>query len=249
MSRIPVGLGRSMRAAAGSILLVGVATMVGTAWPGIGQSTPENPFIVKPYLQLGDLPRLSSSEPVRVLWQAANDRAVEWTVDVRQHDTDPWRSAIVTGGRLAGTPDALYRLFTVPLTRLEPGREFAYRISRNGRRRFHCDGQDARIGGPAAYRFAVTGDTGADTAQERRVVYRMHRAQPDFFAIAGDIVYSTGSDGRVSCEVPFRFTTLTRPARKRAHRSSARVSRLAHTATMAPAQATSSAIPTDRRIS
>ena len=128
---------------------------------------------------------------MRVLWQSANDRDVTWTVDVRQHDTAAWRPAIVTGGRLIGTADAAYRLFSVPLTRLEPGREFDYRISRNGEVVFAATGK-VRASADQPYRFAVTGDTGADTAQERRVVYQMHRAQPDFFAIAGDIVYSTG---------------------------------------------------------
>jgi hypothetical protein len=38
----------------------------------------------------------------------------------------------------------------------------------------------------------VTGDTGANTNQEKRIVHQIHQARPDFFAIAGDIVYSTG---------------------------------------------------------
>ena len=167
--------------------------MAGIARPATLQLTSEGPFIVKPYLQLGDLPKLSPSEPVRVLWQSANDRDVTWTVDVRQHDTAAWRPAIVTGGRLLGTADAAYRLFSVPLTILEPGREFDYRISRNGEVVFAATGK-VRASADQPYRFAVTGDTGADTAQERRVVYQMHRAQPDFFAIAGDIGVLHGSN-------------------------------------------------------
>ena len=151
----------------------------------------DSPFIVKPYLQLGDLPRLAPSEPVRVLWQAANDTDAKWTVDVRQRNTNPWRSAIVTGGRLVGTSDAPYRLFNVALTRLEPGSAFEYRVSRNGEAVFAAEGK-TRASALQPYRFAVTGDTGAETDQEKRVVYQMHRARPDFFAIAGDIVYSTG---------------------------------------------------------
>ena len=49
-------------------------------------TTPDDPFIVKPYLQLGDLPRLSPTEPVRVLWQAANDVDAKWVVELRQRD-------------------------------------------------------------------------------------------------------------------------------------------------------------------
>ncbi len=187
----PVGWAGTVRVSAGVALVVGLATIARLALGAAGQSTPGDPFIVKPYLQLGDLPKLSPSEPVRVLWQSANETGAKWTVDVRQTDRDTWRPAIVTGGRLVGTPGAQYRLFTVPLTRLEPGREFEYRVSKNGDVVFTAAGK-TRASLDQPYRFAVTGDTGADTDQERRVVYQMHQARPDFFAIAGDIVYSTG---------------------------------------------------------
>jgi phosphodiesterase/alkaline phosphatase D-like protein len=173
------------------IVLAGLTALTAIAGTSADQSALDNPFIVKPYLQLGDLPKLSPSEPVRVLWQAPNETDAKWAVDVRQRDDEPWRPAIVTGGRLVGTPDAQYRLFTVPLTRLQPGTEFEYRVSKNGQVVFAAKGK-ARAALDQPYRFAVTGDTGANTDQEKRVVYQMHRAEPDFFAIAGDIVYSTG---------------------------------------------------------
>ncbi len=193
MPLVAVGVARSGRTLGALVMLAVLATMAGMALPAADQTTgtSDSPFIVKPYLQLGDLPRLSPSEPVRVLWQAANDTGAKWTVDVRQRESDLWRSAIGTGGRLVETPDTLYRLFNVPLTRLEPGREFEYRVSRNSQVVFTAKGK-TRASADQPYRFAVTGDTGADTEQERRIVHQMHRAQPDFFAIAGDIVYSTG---------------------------------------------------------
>jgi predicted phosphodiesterase len=151
----------------------------------------DEPFIVKPYLQLGDLPRLSPAEPLRVLWQAAHDTGAKWAVDVRQAAGDPWRPAVGAGGRLIAQPEAPYRLFSVPLTRLQPGAEFEYRVSKNGQVLFAAKGK-ARAAAEQPYRFVVTGDTGANTDQEKRIVYQVSRAQPDFFAIAGDIVYSTG---------------------------------------------------------
>ena len=186
-----VHLRRAIRASATLVVLAGLGTIAGTTPRANPQSGVESPFLVKPYLQLGDLPRLSSTEPVRVLWQAANDATATWAVDVRQSDQESWRTAIATGGRLLGTPGSLYRIFSVPLTRLAPGREFDYRVSRNGEAVFTARGK-TRAALDQPYRFAVTGDTGANTVQEHRVVYRMHQAQPDFFAIAGDIVYSTG---------------------------------------------------------
>jgi predicted phosphodiesterase len=186
--------GRQGRAPRTAVIVVAFATIAALALTSVDQMVPpaDSPFIVKPYLQLGDLPKLSPSEPVRLLWQAADERDVKWLVEVRQRNTDTWRQAIVTGGRLVGTPDtSMYRLFTVPLTRLEPGTEFEYRVSRNGEIVFAAHGK-TRASAAQPYRFAVTGDTGANTEQEKRVVYQMHRAQPDFVAIAGDIVYSTG---------------------------------------------------------
>ena len=170
-----------------------LAALAGAAAPAANQvvAAPDDPFIVKPYLQLGDLPRLSPTEPVRVLWQAANDVDAKWVVDLRQRDSEPWRSAIASSGRLITMADGSYRLFSVPLTRLEPGREFEYRVTRNAQVVFTAKGK-TRAAADQPYRFAVTGDTGAHTDQEKRVVFQMHRAQPDFVAIAGDIVYSTG---------------------------------------------------------
>jgi len=161
-------------------------------------STPQQPaaesvFVVTPYLQLGDLPKLTSSESVRVLWQAVDDDDVKWTVDVRQAEDAPWRPAIASGGRLIRASGSLpaYRHFSVPLTRLQPGRAFEYRVSKNGEPVFSARGL-ARAPASEPYRFVVTGDTGADTPQERRIVHQIYRADPAFFAIAGDIVYSTG---------------------------------------------------------
>ncbi len=178
------------RALAGFAVL---AALAGSTAPAADQAVaaPDDPFIVKPYLQLGDLPRLSPMEPVRVLWQAANDVDAKWVVELRQRDSEPWRSAIASGGRLITMADSSYRLFSVPLTRLEPGREFEYRVTRNAQVVFTAKGK-TRAAADQPYRFAVTGDTGAHTDQEKRVVFQMHRAQPDFVAIAGDIVYSTG---------------------------------------------------------
>jgi Icc-related predicted phosphoesterase len=166
-----------------------------TAIPSGGQQLPAPqvaaPFIVEPYLQLGDLPRLSPVEPVRLLWQAPNEPAAKWSVDVRQASRDPWRPSVGVGGRLIAQPNAPYRLFSVPLTRLKPGAEFEYRVQKNGETVFTAKGK-TRAAADQPYRFVVTGDTGADTEQERRVVYQIHRAQPDFFVVAGDIVYTTG---------------------------------------------------------
>src|SRR4029453_17820380 len=52
-----------------------------------------SPFIVQPFLQLGNLSSLYSVEPVRVRWRAENEKNMKWSVEVRQGENDPWRSA------------------------------------------------------------------------------------------------------------------------------------------------------------
>jgi hypothetical protein len=155
--------------AAAVLLLAGLVQLAGPA-------PTQSPFIVQPYLQLGDLSSLSSVEPVRVLWQAPNDRDVKWTVDVRQSEADPWRSAVAVEGRVV-PGETPYRLFNVALTRLQPGAEFDYRVSKDGVVVFSARGK-SRSAIDQPYRFAVTGDTGADTPQERRVGHQICRKSP-----------------------------------------------------------------------
>lgn len=175
-----------------SLVLVLVASGIsGLTIVTRGQPAGDPVFLVKPYLQLGDLPRLSPVENVRVLWQAADVPRTEWSVEVRQNEQEAWRTLVGTAGRLIATFDVPYRLFSVPITRLQPGREFEYRVLKDKTVVFSARGK-ARSPGDQAYRFAVTGDTGANTAQEKRIVYQIDRSGPDFVAIAGDIVYSTG---------------------------------------------------------
>ena len=186
-----IGLARLL---AGTLVLGGIVAAVRPTVPPSAQlpaAGPASPFIVEPYLQLGDVPKLAPSEPVRVLWQTANEPGAKWSVDVRQDGREPWRPAVTVSGRAIAQPGAPYRLFNVPLTRLRPGAEFEYRVSKDGVVVFTARGK-ARAAADQPYHFVVTGDTGADTAQERRVVYQISRVQPDFLTIAGDLVYSAG---------------------------------------------------------
>ena len=185
----------SWRFVVGALVLAGTAAAVGSAAPIQEQllpaSDPASPFIVEPYLQLGDVPKLAPYEPVRVLWQAPNEPGARWSVDVRQAEGDPWRPAVGAGGRVITQMKTQFRLFNVHLTRLRPGAEFEYRVSKDGVVVFSATGK-TRSAADQPYRFVVTGDTGADTPQERRIVDQIARVQPDFLAIAGDLVYSTG---------------------------------------------------------
>src|SRR5687768_7747657 len=100
----------------GASLLAGVLTAAYSR-EGIsaqtGASPAASPFIVEPYLQLGDVPKLSPVETLRVLWQAPNEPGATWSVDVRQDGGEAWRPAVGAGGRLIPHAEAPYRLFSV----------------------------------------------------------------------------------------------------------------------------------------
>ena len=133
------------------LTLAGLAALAGTARPGAPQTPAHagisgDPFIIKPYLQLGDVPKLAPSETVRVLWQSANEPTAKWSVDVRQRDGEPVASGHRDRRPARSAAETPYRLFNVPLTRLEPGAEFEYRVSRNGQVVFAAKGKARAVG-------------------------------------------------------------------------------------------------------
>ena len=77
------------------------------------------------------------------------------------------------------------------LTGLVPGAAFTYRLRRAGEVVFTAEGRAPKAAGQS-YRFALFGDCGAGTAEERAVAYQAYQARPDFLLIAGDIVYTRG---------------------------------------------------------
>ena len=56
-----------------------------------GQTQPaSDQFLEKPYLQLGNAPKLASSESMVLLWHTGNTPA-DWTVQVRTAKDKAWR--------------------------------------------------------------------------------------------------------------------------------------------------------------
>src|SRR6185436_9364502 len=77
---------------------------------------------------------------------------------------------------------------------LAPGSEVEYRVHRGDAVAFVAK---ARTRAPAGrpFRCVVVGDCGTDSPQQKRVAYQIHRQQPEFVFIPGDLVYN---DGRIS---------------------------------------------------
>src|SRR5690349_20215704 len=170
-----------------------------------------SPFLEKPYLQLGDAPKLSASESLMLLWHTDNAPA-EWNVDVRTSKDSAWRAvsspswhmvsapagAPAVAGRDGAKKDAPgspaiepHLVYRAPLTGLVPGQEFRYRVSKAGKPVFESSAR-ARKSESQPYRFVLFGDCGQGTPAENAVAVQAFLAKPDFVFIPGDIVYGSG---------------------------------------------------------
>ncbi|HTM49821.1 MAG TPA: metallophosphoesterase [Bryobacteraceae bacterium] len=151
----------------------------------------QEPFLVEPYLQMGNAPNLASSDTMIIVWHTA-DADQAWDVQVRKSGETSWSKPFAAlHSRVAVRGVAPHRVYFAGLSRLEPGREFDYRVRRNEKPVFESRAI-ARKSRNQPYRFVVFGDCAAGTPESRAVAYQAYKAKPDFVFIPGDIVYSRG---------------------------------------------------------
>src|SRR5215471_10199280 len=113
-------------------------------------------FAVKPYLQLGRNPSVSS---MHVVWQTP-DVAADWGAEFSLSRSGPWKKAdMPTLRRLAVQGMKPRRLFNAGFTGLDAGKPFLYRIVKNGRPVFASDAIAAKSG-DQPYRLVIFGDMG-----------------------------------------------------------------------------------------
>jgi 3',5'-cyclic AMP phosphodiesterase CpdA len=170
-----------------------------------------DPFLEKPYLQLGDAPKLAAQESLVLLWHTGPAPA-EWTVEVRTSEDRAWRavesprpqtvSAPAGEAAIAGkngakkdapAPPAIdsHLVYRARLTNLVPGEEFRYRVLKDGKPVFDATAH-ARKSAAQPYRFTLFGDCAQGTPSQNAIAYQAYLAKPDFLFIPGDIVYSSG---------------------------------------------------------
>ncbi len=147
-------------------------------------AAPGSPFVVKPYLQLGNRPALQPREGLTLVWQTQVDskqftvellKGTKW-VEERARKTWPVRGL---------------RQVEVELEGLEPGSTFSYRLRQGARVVFQSTGI-ARKSVRQPFRIALFGDCGAGTPSQKQVAFQVWRQRPDFVFIPGDIVYDKG---------------------------------------------------------
>lgn len=157
--------------------------------------TPAETFVARPYLQMGDFAApTGATESLMLLWQAGDaDAPRSWAVETRPAGEPSWTKADAAPvSRRVSVPGVdAHRVWSVSLTGLAPGALFDYRVSVDGTPVFAARAR-ARRGASEAHRFVAVGDTGAGNDAERKIVYQMSLARPDFVFITGDIVYERG---------------------------------------------------------
>ena len=142
----------------------------------VGQAA-NQPFIVEPYLQMGNAPELSSSDSILVMWHAAEGDE-RWDVQSKRPSETKWSAPVAASfTKVAVRGIEPHRVYTARLSKLTPGVEFEYRIRRGDQSVFESRAR-ARKTKDQPYRAAIFGDFGAGTPEQRAVAYQRRNAPP-----------------------------------------------------------------------
>ena len=147
----------------------------------------QNAFLVKPYLQLGDLPRMAAREGLDLLWHAENKDGA-WTVEVQ--GAKGWEvQAAPTFRTLHAPPLSAHRIYRAVLQNLSPGTRVPYLVKLNGKVVFEAEAQTRK---PEAHRMIVFGDAADGSAAQTAIAKAIMAERPDALFITGDLVYGRG---------------------------------------------------------
>lgn len=156
-----------------------------------GSAATNEPFIEKPYLQLGNAPKLENRESLVLLWHTA-DVAADWKVELKTAEDQAWRAAGKPAEQKIAAPGIpIHRVYRAQLTGLIPGEEFRYRVLLGGKAVFESTGKPRKAANQPV-RFALFGDCAQGTPSQRAIAYQTSLVNPDFVFITGDIVYGAG---------------------------------------------------------
>jgi predicted phosphodiesterase len=155
-------------------------------------AAPAEPFLVKPYLQLGST--APSLDSLSLLWHAP-DQDGAWSVAVKPAGRPNGEQVIQpTWVRVAVTGVEPHRVYTALLRPLVPGAAYSYRVLLDGKPVFQGEA-GARKGPGQASRVAVMGDLATGKQPPKAIAWQLYRQKPDLVVVPGDIVYE---DGRIS---------------------------------------------------
>jgi len=147
----------------------------------------QDTFLVKPYLQLGDAPKVAVRERLDLLWHA-EDRDAVWNVEVKA--ARGWSvQAAPTYRRLDAPPLPAHRIYRATLRNLMPGARVPYRVKLNGTVVFEAEARTRRRD---SHRMIVFGDAADGSKEQAAIAKAVAAQQPDAVFITGDLVYGRG---------------------------------------------------------
>lgn len=173
-------------------MAAGVAVLV---FPAIvrGQApAPPDPFLVKPYLQLGQ--DALALDALSLLWHGP-DQDAAWSVTLKPAAQEDGEQTLrPTWTRIAVPGIEPHRVYRALLRPLRPGVACEYRVLLDGKPVFQ-GAANARKGPGEPSRVAVLGDLGGDDPPTQAIARQVYRHKPDLVVVPGDIVYQ---DGRIA---------------------------------------------------
>jgi acid phosphatase type 7 len=147
----------------------------------------QDAFLVKPYLQLGDAPKIAATEQLDLMWHA-EDRNADWTVEVQS--AKGWIAQRAPSyRRLDAPPLPPHRIYRATLRQLSPAALVPYRVKLNGAVVFEAKAHTRK---PGAHRMVVFGDAADGSKEQAAIAKAVAAAAPDAVFIAGDLVYGRG---------------------------------------------------------
>jgi len=164
---------------------------LGHAATSQADSRDHGPFVVTPYVQLGDMPRQSEHEQLVVMWHAA-DHDAAWTVEFRSSESEAWKpTKPVKSTRIAWDGIPAHRVYEAVLHPLQAGSEVEYRV-KLGDQIVHSTTARTRCSGSQRFRCVVVGDCGTGSEPQKRIADQIFRRKPSFVFVPGDLVYNHG---------------------------------------------------------
>lgn len=151
----------------------------------------ESPFIVTPYVQLGDSAHHVREEALTVMWHAAPSRG-NWSAEFRSQGNANWiQTAGVFRSTVAVKDIPEHEVFQAVLHPLTPGVLAEYRVLLNGSAVF-SGAATSRAPIEKPFRCVVMGDVGTNSEPQKKIAFQVHKAHPEFVLIPGDFVYRRG---------------------------------------------------------
>ncbi len=148
----------------------------------------QDPFLAKPYLQVGAEPR---ADRMDLVWLAP-DRDANWGVQLQTQAKAPWKSLDRVAFKIAALPELpRHRIYTATLHGLKPGVAFHYRLSMDGKTIFESEGHGPKSAGQPQ-RIVLYGDGASGSQNQKAIAFRIAAQKPDAVVVLGDIVYARG---------------------------------------------------------